>query len=287
MAVACGGAAFALGLTPAVALAGAGLAAMVRVLAGDSPAALTAAVLAPLLAVASLADAGGEPVRAALALAAAGATVIELARLSGAAPWPAGYPAPVAVVASAVIAALLDPRLVALVGIAGLRLITARTIHARWATAVALAGIAALALAVVAGTVWPALGSWWYGAPSDPATLRSLAARAGATLGPITSVAALAGVASLARPRYPELAVAAVVASAVLVDLRGGALGSVTIGLAALLSGLAIARLAAMIRIPSAQAVAGAAIGVVVIVPPAWTAIEQRPPLADTGHASR
>jgi hypothetical protein len=288
MALAGGGAALALGLTPALGLAAAGLAALVRVLAGDAPAAVAAAVLAPLLAVASFAEVGGAPARAAVALAAAGWTVIELARLSGDLVSPARYPASVVAVVTAVVAALLDPSFVALVGITGLRLVTLRaSARPRWALAVAIGGGAALAGAVVAGTAWPALGAWWYGAPAAVATLPAFAALAGATLGPITSVAALAGIASLARARYAELSVAALVASAVLVDLRAGAPASATIGLAALVSGLAIARLAAMIRIPSAQAVAGAAIGVVVVIPPAWTAVAQRPPVAHTGHASR
>ena len=84
MGVVCGGAAVALGLSPAVALTAAALAAVVRVLAGDSPAALTGAVVAPILAVASFAEAGGELGRAAIALAAAGWTVTELARPAGA-----------------------------------------------------------------------------------------------------------------------------------------------------------------------------------------------------------
>jgi hypothetical protein len=280
MAVVCGGAALALGLTPAVALAGAGLAAMVRVLAGDAPAALTGAALAPLLAVASFAESGGVPARAALALAAAGAAVVELVR--PVAPRPSGssgYPAALVAVASAATAALLDPRFVALLALVGLRLVAAQP-RSRGALAVALAGAAALALAVIAGTLWPGLGAWWYGAPADPATPRALAALAGAALGPITSVAALAGIASLARARHAELAVAAAVASAVLVDLRAGALGASTVGLAALLSGLAIARLSAMLRLPPAQAVTGAALGALVLLPPAWTAIERRPPAA-------
>jgi hypothetical protein len=72
-----------------------------------------------------------------------------------------------------------------------------------------------------------------------------------------------------------------------LVDLRAGAPGPATLGLAAALSGLAIARLARMIPIPSGQAIAGATIGALVVVPPAWTAVELRATAAHTGHASR
>jgi hypothetical protein len=303
MGVACGGAAVAAGGSPLVALTGMALAAVIRVLAGDSPAALSGAVVAPILAVASFADAGGEPVWAALALAAAGWTVVELARTPGAAA-PAGDPpdhrpdaapggalgSPVVVVAPAVIAAVLDPSYVALVAIAGASLVTRRWRRPRWAAAVPVAGALAIALAVVAGTSWPALGARWFGAAAHPVAaggLAGFAGRVGAALGPLTAVAALAGLASLARARYAEAAVASAVVGAALVDVRAGALGPASIGLAALLAGLAIGRLAAMIRIPSGQAIAGATIGLIVAAPPAWSAFEHGPPPAHTGQASR
>ena len=281
MGVVCGAAAVALGMTPAVALSGAALAGVVRVLAGDSPAALTGSVLAPLLAVASFAESGGEPLGAALALAAAGWTVIELARPPGAST------SPLVAVLPAAIAGLLDPSFVALVAIAGARLVTLPWQRPRWVLAVPVAGSLAVVLAVVAGAAWPALGAAWFGAAAHPVAPRSLAALAGVALGPITAVAALAGIASLARPRHAELAVVAAIAGAVLVDLRGGTVGPTTIGLAALLSGLAIVRLAGAIRLPVGQAIAGATISVLIVVPPAWTAVEQRSRAAHTGHASR
>jgi len=305
MGVVCGGAAVALGLSPVVALAGAALAAVVRVLAGDSPAALTGAVLAPVLAVASFAEAGGELVRAAIALAAAGWTVTELARP------PDASPSPLVAVLPAAIAAILDPSFAALVAIAGARAIIpqgfprakeSRGPHpandqlpsvapswprSRWVLAVPAAGILVIVLAVLAGTAWPALGVRWFGAAAHPVSLAGLAGLAGATLGPLTAVAGLAGLAALARPRYGEVALAAVIAGAILADLRAGAFGPVSIGLAALLSGLAIGRLAAMIRIPSGQAIAGATIGVLVVVPPAWVAVAHRSPAAHIGQASR
>jgi hypothetical protein len=283
MGVVSGGAALALGLSPVVALTGAALAAVIRVLDGDSPAALAAAVLAPVLAVASLAEAGGEPARAALALAAAGWTVTELARVPGA---PAASLSPFIAVLPAAIAGILDPRFVALVAIAGARLLTTSWQHPRWGLGVLVAGALAIVLALLAGTVWPALGAWWLGA-AHPVSVTALAGLAGATLGPLTVVAALGGIAALARPRHAELGLAAALAGAILADLRTGAFGPTSIGLAALLSGLAIGRLAAMIRIPSGQAIAGATISVLVVLPPAWTAAVQRSPTAHTGQASR
>jgi len=272
MGVACGGAALALGLTPALALVGAALAAVVRMLAGDSPAQLTAAVIAPALAIASFAEAGGESVRAAIALAAAAWTITELARPLG----PSPSPLPVVAVLPAVVAALLDPSFVALLAITGVRLITLPWPRPRWVVLVPVAGVLAILLAVMAGTAWAGLAARWFGAEAHPITASAIAALAAAALGPLTGVAAIAGIAGLARARYAELAIAAAAAGAILVDVRAGALGASTIGLAALLAGLAIGRLAALIRIPAGQALAAAAAGLLVILPPAWTAIERR-----------
>jgi hypothetical protein len=294
MGLVCGGAAVALEISPVVVFAAIALAAVVRVLAGDSPAALTGAVFAPILAVASFAEAGGELGRAAIALAAAGWTVTELARLPG---EPAS---PLAAVLPATIAAILDPSFAALVAIAGVRLVilqgspraresrgTTPWQPSRWVLAVPGAGVLAIVLAVLAGTSWPALGAPWFGAAANPVSVARLAGLAGTTLGPLTAVAALAGIPALARPRYAELAIAAAIAGAILVDLRAGTFGPTSIGLAALLSGLAIGRLAAMIRIPSGQVIAGATAGVLVVIPPAWTALAHRPASPHIGHASR
>jgi hypothetical protein len=303
----CGGAAIALGLSPAIGLTGAALAAVVRALAGDSPAALAGAAIAPVLAVASFAEAGDPGLRAALALAAAGWAIAELSRAPGAAP-------PFVAALPAVAAAVLDPSFAALVAIAGARAIIAPGPRPRWALAVLAAGAVAIAVAIVAGTRWPALAVPWFGRAAHPVALRTLVAITGEALGPITAVAALGGLVALARslggdladlvPRvrwlpgfgatvgpetagFARSALAAAVAGAVLVDLRAGAPGHATLGLAAALSGLAIVRLARMIRLPSGQAIAAATIGALVVVPPVWTVIELRATAAHIGHASR
>src|SRR5262245_32925380 len=190
MAVVAGGAGVALGVTPAVAATGAALAAVVRVLAGDTPAALTGAVLAPLLAVASLASADAAPLREVIALAAAGWAVTELARPPGGA---TSASALVVAALPAAAAAILDPSFVARRGIAGWRLrIAAGPSAARWALSVPAAGVLAIALAVLAGTAWPGLGAAWFGAAEQPAAPPELAATLASVLGPLTAVAALA-----------------------------------------------------------------------------------------------
>ncbi|HMG20731.1 MAG TPA: hypothetical protein VK607_05415 [Kofleriaceae bacterium] len=286
MAAAAGGAAVALGITPAVAAAAAALAAVVRVLAGDSPAALTAAAIAPLLAVATLASTGGAPVASVIALAAAGWTIAELGRPPGAASPVSPAIAPLIAVPAAV-AAILDPSFAGLLAIAGVRLATAPGPRPRWVLCLPVAGGLMVVLAVLAATLWPGLGARWFGAAAHPLAPSGLAAAAAAVLGPLTAVAALAGLAAVARPRHAELALAAAIAGAILVDLRAAAVGPATIGLAALLAGLAIGRLAAMIRLASGQAIVGATLGALVLVPPAWTAVEQRAATAHIGRASR
>lgn len=103
----------------------------------------------------------------------------------------------------------------------------------------------------------------------------ALARLTGEVVGPLTAVAALGGLAVIVRRRHAELAIAACIVGAILVDLRAGSIGASTIALAALCAGLAVGRLAGLIRFPSGQAIVGAACGVLLVVPPAWTAIER------------
>jgi hypothetical protein len=270
-----------------VALAGAAITAAIRALVGDSPASLTGAVIAPLLMIASLFDPGLghghgiELVRACVAIAAAAWTVVELARPTS---------SPLVAVLPAAIASILDPSFVALVAIAGARLMTAPWQRPRWVVAVPILGGLAVVLAVIAGTAHggslAALGDRWCGAPAHRIAAGSLATLAGDVVGPLTAVAALAGLAVLARLRHAEIAIAACVAGAILVDLRAGAIGPSLIAIAALCAGLAVGRVAGLIRLASGQAIVGAAVGVLLVVPPAWTAIERGPRVA-IEHASR
>jgi hypothetical protein len=290
MAAATGGAAVALGVTPATAATGAAFAAVVRLLTGDAPAALTGAVIAPLVAVVSLASAGTGSLRAVLALAAAGWAVSELARTPASTDDPAlslgAERAPLVAVVPATIAAVLDPSFAGLIAFAGLRLAASpHRPRRRWVAGVLLAGALTLALAVLAGTAWPRLGAVWFATSPHAADPRALAAAVGETLGPLTAVAALAGLVGLARLRHAELALATCVVAALLVDLRAAAVGPATVGLAGLLAGLAIGRLAAMIRLGAGQAIVGAAAGALVLLPPAWLALAGRGRAAHVTHS--
>lgn len=289
----CGGAAALLGMTPALAATGAALAAVVRMLAGDAPAAIVGALIAPLVAVAIYADAAAPTANQALALAAAGWAIVELVRpvsppSDPADPSDALAISPVIAIIPAAIAGVLDPRFLALVAITGARITTIpRGVwrRPRWLIAIPIAGVLALAALALAATAWPTLGARWLGAP-HPIAPRALAVLTADVLGPILSVAALAGLAALARPRYPLVGLTACTAGAIWLDLRTGSLGYATLGLAALLAALATVRLAGMIRIPSGQAITAAMIGGLAISPPAWTAVARRiSPPAAIAHA--
>jgi len=254
------------------AAAGAALAAAIRALAGSSPAALAGACLAPVFAVAQLAEHDGHRGVSWLALAAAAWTFAELARTTT---------APIVALLPATVAAILEPACVPLLAIAGSRLVTAPGERPRWVAAVPVVGGLVAVVAIVAGLAhggaFARLGVHWFGtAPHEIPPVRSLALL-GESLGPIAAIAALVGLTLVVRGRLESVAITACVVGAVLVDLRAGMTGPMTLGLAALGAGLATARLAGMIRIPSGQAFAGATCGLLLVLPPLWSAIERDP----------
>ncbi len=147
----------------------------------------------------------------------------------------------------------------------------------RWMIAVPVAGAILVVLAIVAGTArdgsFASLASTWYGPrvrDAAPAAALTLLADA---LGPLLVVAAVGGLATLARVHLASLAVLACAIGAVLVELRTGAPSASTLGLAALCAGAGISRLAGMIRLRSGQAITAAACGALLLVGPVWTVI--------------
>lgn len=257
----------------ALGLAGASSCAAIRALAGDSPASLTGAVLAPLLLIASVVDPslahGVALIRACIAIAAAGWTLVELARPTT---------SPLVALLPATIAALLSPAYVGLLAIAGSRVITAPWQRPRWAIGVPIVSLLALVLAVIAGVAahgsFAALGDAWTGVARAPHGLPSMLELTATTLGPITAVAALAGLAFLVRVRHAELAAATIVVGALAVSVRGGGVDPSLIAISVISAGLAVGRLAGMIRNAGGQAVVGATLAMLVLMQPAWTVIE-------------
>ncbi len=253
----------------AAGIAGAALAAAVRALAGDSPASLVAAVLAPLLAVASFAEHHAIAVAPCIAVAAMAWTIVELARTTT---------SPLVAMLPATIAGVLEPAAIALVLLAGTRLVTAPWQRPKWAIAVPIAGGLAVMLAIIAGGAehgtFGVLGASWFGAPHAIAA-RALAAALGEAFGPLAAVAAVAGLALVARLRLAELAVIACAIGALLVDLRAGHPGPTTLAIGSLCAALAIGRFAAIIHLPRIQAVAGATAAAMLLLPPIWTVVER------------
>lgn len=234
-------------------IAGAAIAACVRaLLAVDAPATLAAMVIAPLLALATLFELELAAPRELIAIAAAAWTCVELAR-----------PQPVSLLVALLPAAIamIDPVFVALLPIAGARVMTAPD-RPRWALAIPIA--TALAALVRLGA------SWTVGHAIGPAAYAALVATA---LGPLMATAALGGLVALVRWRHAELALVASILLACVLGVRDAAVGASLVALAALSAGLAVGRLAASIRLAPGQAFAGATAGAVLLLAPAWSVI--------------
>jgi hypothetical protein len=297
LALACAGLAYVTTRTPLPALAVAAVAvatgrAVRGFIAGTPAASLIAAACAGVLATACfVAFGGGPPVRAVLASACAMFAVGELARGVGsslaeargprsevhlASPWP--------MLAAAVLAAALDPTFTPLVGIAGSAsrrmpddgrdVIVARRI----ALGVSAVGVLATGFAVLAACAHHGVlaEAWqgWVGASATTRGALAIAARLGDELGPLAAVAALAGLAICAsRDRLASLATLAITAGAVLVAVRVGAVTPATFVVASLAAGVAVGRLAALVRRPVGQAFVAATAAVLTIGAPAWTLV--------------
>jgi hypothetical protein len=232
-------------LLVATGLAGAAITAAIRALAGDSPASYVAMVIAPLLAIATMFDLGMADARELIAVAAAAWTCVELSRPST---------SPLVALLPAAIAAI-DPAFVAMLPIAGARVMTAPWERPRWAFAIPIA----TALAAIIR-----LGVYWTDAAAiAPVTYAVMLASA---LGPLMATAAIGGLVVLVRARHAEVALAASIVLACVIGSRAGIITPPLVALAALSSGLAIGRFAAQIRFPSGQAFAGATAGALLLL---------------------
>lgn len=262
----------AVGQVPLAALAigalGAAICAAVRAFAGSSLAASITAASAALLGVLGLLDASGFDVaRAALTGAAAMFAISELARLT---PAKSPYPA----IGAAIVAAVLDPSFVGLVAIAGVRFVVGPWSRPRWAALVPALGVIAIMLAIVAGFAHHGLLSslWiaWTGGPPHAASPSHVALVIGDALGPLTAVAAIAGLGiCIGRGRIAAASVVAIAIGVGAVALRDGTLAPGTLVLAALAAGVGLGRLAAMVRWPAGQTLVGATASFIVLVAPA------------------
>ncbi len=147
----------------------------------------------------------------------------------------------------------------------------------RWVIAVPVAGAVLIILAIIAGTArggsFASLGQSWFGPRLMDASPLEALTRLADALGPLAVVAVVGGLAVLARVHLASLAVFTCAIGAVLVDLRTGAPGAATLGLAAVCAGAGITRLAGTIRIRSGQAITAAMCGAILLVPPVWTVI--------------
>jgi hypothetical protein len=249
----------------------AALAAAVRAFAGPSLAAAVAATAAALVGVLAVLELpAADVMRAAIAGAAAMFAIAELARPlpPGASPWPA--------LGASLVAGVLDPSYVVLLPVAGVRLITGPWSRPRWSLAVPAAGALVVALAVLAAVLRDGalaeLWRLWADRASPPIGPLAVLAASGDVLGPITTFVACAGLAGCAlRGRIAGSAALGALGGALAVDLVAGSPGAATLIVAALGAGAGIARFAGLIRWPAGQTCAGAAVGFMLVVAPAWT----------------
>jgi hypothetical protein len=248
----------------ALGLAAAAIAAAVRAFAGASGAATAAAVIGALLGGFALLEVPGELLRGPLACAAAAFAIAELVRPAppNASPWPA--------IGAAVLAGVLDPSFVVLVAIGGWKLMNSPWSRLRYAPAVLVVGVLGGVLAIVAAVRWTPLWIVWTGHAPHALDPWRMAAVHGDALGPIAAVAALAGLAIAAmRGRYALASLVGVAVAGGAVALRSGVLGPAALMCGAVAAGVAIARLAALVRWPAGQVVVGAAAGFLAVAAPA------------------
>ena len=243
-------------------------AAAVRAFAGPSLAAAATAGAAALLVTFGVLELDTlDTTRGTLAAAAALFAIAELAR-----PLPVDA-SPLPALGAALVAGVLDPGHVALLAIAGVRLLRGPWARPRWAPIVPVLGTLAIGIAGLAACAQEGLFAelWhvWAARAGTEAPL-ALLVEIGDLLGPIATLAAIAGLAVCAtRGRYAAAATVTVAVGALGVDLACGVLGAGTLAIAAVGAGVGLARMAAIVRWPTGQAFVGATAGFLIVVAPA------------------
>jgi hypothetical protein len=250
-------------LALAFAMCGAALAAAIRAFLGPALVGAIAAVGGTMIGVVDLL-AITPHLRAVVAAAAGLFALSELARarLPNASPLPAA--------GAALLAGVLDPSYVGLVAVSGIAWLTAPVHRPRGVVALPILGGVATIVAIVLAcgghsAVWHA----WLGHATGHRDPLATLLRAGDVIGPMAACAALAGVAlCLAHGRLAAAAVASIVAVTAAMSLAGGFVAPAVPLVAALGAGIAIGRLAALVRLPVGQAFVGATAGFVLAVVP-------------------
>ena len=256
-------------LALAIGLCGAALAAAIRGFVGVSPVAAIAAAGGALLGVFGLiALAPHSAIREALAGAAALFAISELARVK----QPDESPLPA--IGAALLAGVLDPSYVGLVAVSGYAWLRAPVLRPRAAVLLPIAGVlaAALVCACAIGYAHSSLWQSWLGHSTYPRALVATITRTGDLIGPMMAFAALTGLAlCLAHGRIAAAAVGSVIGLTAITSLACGFVAPAAPLVAALGAGVAIGRLAALVRWPLGQAFVGATAGFLLVVVPAWT----------------
>lgn len=242
-------------LVVATGLCGAAITAAIRALAGDSLASLVAMVLAPLLAIATMLELGIATTHELIAIAAAAWTCVELSRPST---------SPLVALLPAVVAGVLDTAFAPMAPIAAARVMTAPWQRPRWAIAVPIAGVIGFVVRV---------GVYLSAQQQHGSDVAAYFAQVASALGPLMATVALVGLVWLVRPRHAEIALSASIAAACIIGVRSGVVTPPIVALAALSSGLAIGRFAALLRLAPGQAFVGVTAGTLLLLAPVWSVI--------------
>jgi hypothetical protein len=258
----------------AAGLLGAALAAAIRAFVGSTGPAAIAAAAGAGLGVLGWLELGADT-RGAFAGAAAMFAICELVRprVPIGSPWPA--------VGAGMVAAVLDPSYAALLAVTAAWLVASPTRRPRWVVVLPMVGALVAVVAVLAacahGGRLARLEAAWSGHPRLPIDAVALVRAVGDRLGPLASVAALAGIVQCAtRGRFAAAAILGVLGFAGLDAFARGAADPALLIVAALGAGVALGRLAALIRLSVGQAFVGAAAGFVLVAVPAWMLVVGR-----------
>jgi hypothetical protein len=259
----------------AAAVLAAALAAAIRAFVGAGVLGAIAAGAGSVLGVLGWLEPAAQPhaARAALAGAAAMFAVCELVRPRAptSSPWPA--------VGASVLAGVLDPAYAPLVAISSAAVLAAPIPRPRWIIVLPLAGVLVALLALLAA--WSRTGAlarlelaWSGHLGHAPADVLSIAAAIGDRLGPLAGVAAIAGLAQCAgRGRVAAAATLGIAAFAVLDTISGASVAPSLAIVAALGAGVAVGRLAALVRLPIGQAFVAATAGFLLVAVPLLVAV--------------
>ncbi|MFT3692833.1 MAG: hypothetical protein QM831_06815 [Kofleriaceae bacterium] len=183
---------------------------------------------------------------------------------------------PLPAAGAAVLAGVIDPSYAGLVCVAGIAWLRSPGSKPRGAIALPVIGAIAALVAISCALTSPhsSLYVHWLGRTPAHRDIANTLLRTGDVVGAMPAFAALVGLVScILRDRVSGFAVGAIVGITAITSLAGGFVSPAAPLVAGLGTGVAIGRLAMLVRLPVGQQFVGATCGFVLVVAPAWTLI--------------